>query len=904
MITEIWAKREGQESPYPLLAHLLDTASAAGVLWDLWLRPGLTEFLTAQLGERARTVTQWVCALHDIGKANPFFQAQLLSGKRPFWGDEVRDQLSAQGLPFPDRQFFMRNHALIGTPRLSGAPAPSFPRRHEQVSAWALDTDSADAPHVFADSYGEARETWAALVTLAHHGRVRLELDSIGKFAEQTLAGKWREERLELRAAVEGALGIFGTDIPAQVDPAAIMLLSGVTILADRIASMSESVDSGRAAMIAGQLSLDSGTEWILRRSRTYERIVRKQLGIYEPPADPKVAALGEHSPRPLQCQATQVGDGLWVAMTATGSGKTEAAMLRHFQKPERLLFLLPTMATTNAMMRRLQYYFRDTTNVAALAHGQSKLEDFYATDAPSEAKAQAQAAPDSVDDFYPHTIDESGDVGESSHRGLFPSPFVRHGSARLLAPVCVGTVDQMVMAALPYKWTALRMLALANAHIVVDEAHTLDPFQTKLVTNLLWWLGKVGARVTLLTATLPKEHRDQFMAAYQPKGNFAGQPVTFPSHLHYCEEIAQGSIPMDPYTIELDLVETKNIEDEHAAWLRASRKSFPRSRVGVICNTVQRAIDVARQTQCDFPTETNQLLVLHSRMTVKHRQEVSQKLGRLIGPSGDAEGLTLVGTQAVEASLDIDLDLLATDLAPASSIIQRAGRAWRHEDPRRSERIPGRDHLQLRIVRGLADWAALPYMRSVLARAWQWMANHGNVRFPEDVQDFVETASVDLSKLGQDDVLEEYADRALQVNVADMRGISWQDVLAEDALVVEYLQQGSSCWKDPDTEEDLATRLSTSRTIRCILVGDAEVPGAWQGDPSVLRQMRKGDLLGIRAALQASLSVSQVRAIDTIERIGMKITDGPAQLVGSYVLDVRGTDWYDPVCGLVKVGE
>ncbi|MDK6900567.1 CRISPR-associated helicase/endonuclease Cas3, partial [Streptococcus agalactiae] len=88
--------------------------------------------------------------------------------------------------------------------------------------------------------------------------------------------------------------------------------------------------------------------------------------------------------------------------------------------------------------------------------------------------------------------------------------------------------------------------------------------------------------------------------------------------------------------------------------------------------------------------------IILHSRMTAEHRRQNAELLEKTIGPDKKGEGLTVVGTQAIEASLDIDLDVMRTELCPAPSLIQRAGRVWRREDINRSLRIPGAVHLPM----------------------------------------------------------------------------------------------------------------------------------------------------------------------------------------------------------------
>lgn len=69
----IWAKQDGVSGTYPLLAHLLDTATVAGILYDRWLRQGLQELIDSELGSEGKKIFMWMAATHDIGKASPSF---------------------------------------------------------------------------------------------------------------------------------------------------------------------------------------------------------------------------------------------------------------------------------------------------------------------------------------------------------------------------------------------------------------------------------------------------------------------------------------------------------------------------------------------------------------------------------------------------------------------------------------------------------------------------------------------------------------------------------------------------------------------------------------------------------------------------------------------------------------
>lgn len=84
------------------------------------------------------------------------------------------------------------------------------------------------------------------------------------------------------------------------------------------------------------------------------ERRVRRLLGTFVPLKDPSSTLFGKWKLRPAQLAVRDMDAGLLTIMAPTGSGKTEAALLRHHAngyEHERLIFLLPTQATSNAIM-------------------------------------------------------------------------------------------------------------------------------------------------------------------------------------------------------------------------------------------------------------------------------------------------------------------------------------------------------------------------------------------------------------------------------------------------------------------------------------------------------------------------------------------------------------------------
>lgn len=880
----IWAKQDGIDQPYPLLAHLLDAATVAGALYQHWLRQGLRDLLEEALGPDSKRIVMWLAATHDIGKASPIFQYQPRQ-KGEAW-DFIRQSYADDAVTCS----FGNLEDLLAQYEFSRGAENSFLRRHEQMSALAI------YGGFLPESQDYASEEWVALSAMGHHGTFRLP--AFGGSASEKKARKilkdlgWQQAQQDLISLVSQTLCVDSEDFPEEVSPTVTILLSGLVILADRMASGADWVKENQQRLSNGAISLTAPAEWLATLAAPAVQRIDNLLGIYRgwSNQDAALAAiLGKHTPRPLQEQALHTGAGLWNAMAPTGNGKTEAAALRHSLEEERLIFLLPTQATSNALMRRIQKMYTGTPNVAALAHGLASIEDFY-----------TQPVTD-----YSDTC-EGKDNG-----GLYPTEFVRSGASRLLAPVCVGTVDQSLMAAIPLKWTHLRLLALANAHVVIDEVHTLDHYQSELLVPLLKWWGQTNTRVTFLSATFPSWQRARFLNAYSGK-EITTEPV-FPA----AESIAFGqaeplqlalSAPGSAETAEnsytIDFTFDEPIFDQlaqtHIAWVSAQRERFPLARLGVICNTVARAQEVARA----LSAKGEQVVLLHSRMTAEHRRLNAELLERLIGSGGSGVSLTVVGTQAIEASLDIDLDMLSTDLCPAPSLIQRAGRVWRRKDAARADRVPGLENLPINVLKPAQPekYQLLPYTQAELEKTWKFLRTHQQFVCPSDNQAFVDAAAVTLETIGLDlDVMDAELDHLALDSIKIQRGKQLADHL-QQAIRDKSSLADFMAFTDPtlrDSGDAAFTRLIDA-DVRQVILGGApsQVPGGWGGTYEELLALSSFEQEKIRRALKASMPVAVNAATKELLDNARPLADAKSLLKRYVFLPIPEGIVYDPVLG------
>lgn len=726
-ISHLWAKAPERliagADPYPLTAHLLDTYAVTAALWDGWLSPRLRRLLARELADGDEALgRRWGClvtALHDVGKATPVFQMQVGSTRSGVesWQPAMAQRLAQEGLP---------ECSPLNVRSLKG-DSGRLARRHEYLGLVALtDHDAASLAAL------DLSKEWLPAVVGGHHGCWHLPgFDSSAPdLATDMCQGPWGAAQRDVTATVCAAAQLDLADTPRLARDRAgvvVTLLTGLTILADWVASSDDVVRSGYE-LIAGGLDPHS-PDWASSRAAALAGVVRGVIGSYVTPADSRAAALGATpngtpwTPRPLQADAEQVrSGGTWFVAYPTGEGKTESALLRHMAgEPEGLIFGLPTRATTDEMQVRLSRKFERSGNSVVLSH-------------------QYAAA---------HRVECSSEYGLAWY-----SSSIR----RLVAPVVAATCDQVLIGALRHKHAALRLLALANHHVVLDEVHTYDHYQAHLLKGLLAWWGATETRVTLLSATMPAWQQRDFAYAYR-RGS--GPDVPAPAYPAHWVVEAHGSLgdrrapslASIQQDLAVDLVFSHAPATAHVRWAIAQHDTHPGCHIAVIRSTVNDAIDTARALTEALDGSGIDVVCLHSRMTVGHRSKVQSALAARLGPDASpSRPVLVVATQVIEAALDYDFDLMSSDIAPAASLIQRAGRLWRfHDASDRATRFGSLPSARVMyVVAGtkygsIEHGTVLPYFASEMRRVADWLRSTPTIRIPQDVQRFVDDTALDL---------------------------------------------------------------------------------------------------------------------------------------------------------------
>jgi CRISPR-associated endonuclease/helicase Cas3 len=324
-----------------------------------------------------------------------------------------------------------------------------------------------------------------------------------------------------------------------------------------------------------------------------------------------------------------------------------------------------------------------------------------------------------------------------------------------LLSEYGVGTVDQALLPILPVRHNFVRLWGIANRVVVFDEIHAYDAYTGTLLVHLLRWLLALGSSVVLLSATLPPSIRRKLAkivgaVLQEPEQPYPRltifSPNEKPSQTHF-EADPQRRLTLCLHGISPDLPSMRAALEEH----------LPHGGTGLaLVNTVQRA----QELYMLFPEgkllmregqrvgkqllDGTEVFLFHARFPADRRQKREEKALETFGGKANRAGRKiLIATQVAEQSLDLDFDLIATDLAPIDLVLQRAGRLWRHA---RTSRPVSKPFLLIAGLDGTEPpsfekplWWGAVYREDILLRTWSLLRAKQQVTLPDEIDPLVQ---------------------------------------------------------------------------------------------------------------------------------------------------------------------
>ncbi|NLD16752.1 MAG: CRISPR-associated helicase Cas3' [Tissierellia bacterium] len=738
MNTYFWAKKsekQGRMEWLPLIDHLEDTCNVMEFLWEHWLSPSQQMLIAENLEgkiEEGKALAGFLGAIHDISKATPAFQ--MMKG---YMNSEDLDIILIERLQLDG----------FGTKEIS-------PPLDPQMSHHSL------GGYILLNHFG-IKDDIASIVG-AHHGVLNVGYREINQLSayptnyylaqnkNSPIYQKWdKEQRKILKWALEKCGYNSVKDLPSINQPAQV-ILAGLLIMADWVASNEEyfplldifnieRLEDRTGRVENGLIKWYKNQPWNPRQQFDIDQLYLKRFNLKE-------------GPRNVQRIFAELIDkidspGIFILEAPMGSGKTEAALIGAEQLAAKLgksglFFGLPTRATSDGMFPRIKNWLNTITKEEGnlslrLNHGKSALNPIFNSIASNIEVDQVE--------------------GTVTTNAWFSG---RKTSS--LDDFVVGTVDHFLLTALRQKHLAMRHLGFSKKVVIIDEVHSYDAYMNQYLYRALEWMGAYNVPVIILSATLPEVTRIDMTKSYLKGKNFSIKEIDFPH-----EGLATTEYPLVTYTDgnkirqEMDfekeqdtVVKLKALKEENLTQV-ISEALENGAIIGLIVNTVKRAQTKGEYFESLFGYD--KVEILHSNFIDTERVEKEQQLLKEIGKGAKRpNGKLIIGTQVIEQSLDIDFDLLISELAPMDLLIQRVGRLHRHNLDHRPKGL----ELPVFYVLGLEEENFEPGSEAVyggylLARTKYFLDNE--IKIPGDISPLVqkvydENLIIDLGEKYEED--------------------------------------------------------------------------------------------------------------------------------------------------------
>jgi CRISPR-associated endonuclease/helicase Cas3 len=653
MVHRLWAKFDQEtNSAHPLICHMLDSGNVFTAIWDEVLtQPFKKQFQKIfDLNEgQTKRALHFLISLHDIGKASAAFQSSI---------PEMKKLLEDGGLPFPKRSHYS-------------------PQRHDLISLWILRGLLIETGFCSSED-----ADMLSSVLGGHHGFFHSPSEICSSHCSTNLAGdEWKELQGQvfttLKYQIEPPYSLILKGDMGEIQSLLVML-TGLVVVCDWLSSDSEFFPY----QTRKDFPLKEYQE--ISRKRAHE-VLAKTGWISWKPEGAQVSFFEMfhfETPNPIQKAVIEHGGALKSPFLAileapTGQGKTEAAFYLADKAIQDnslrgMYVAMPTMATSNQMFGRtleflLNRYPQNLVNLQ-LAHSQAQWEPA----------------------FQSITMDAVGQDLKDREQGVAAMSWFLPKKRTLLAPFGVGTVDQALISILQTKHFFLRLFGLSHKVVIFDEVHAYDVYMSELFFRLLGWLKMLGCSVIILSATLPQKMKKRIAEVYSGNSDHV-KTKEYPSFT-FVDEATVYTIAVDAdikqhYQVEYIDNDLAEIVEYLASYIEGE------GCAAVICNTVNKAQNVYTAIKnaelIDPDKEDEDLILFHARYPYLWRQEKEKKVLDYFGKNGKRpRKAILVATQVIEQSLDLDFDLMVSELAPIDLLIQRAGRLHRHIARKRPEKL------------------------------------------------------------------------------------------------------------------------------------------------------------------------------------------------------------------------
>ncbi len=406
----------------------------------------------------------------------------------------------------------------------------------------------------------------------------------------------------------------------------------------------------------------------------------------------------------PLQkhCAETLLlpGPQLFILEDIAGAGKTEAAMILAQRclaagKGKGVYVALPSMATSNAMFSRMEQHYRklftqDSKPSLVLAHGARHLSSLF-----QEIVAVSRQSSDLAYGSEQNDKELLADLSASAWCNLW---HVDNRKKSLLADFGVGTIDQALMGVLPVRHQALKLLGLASKILIIDEVHCFSTYESKIIETLIRFHASQGGTCILLSATMPQNLRTRLSTAFYKGLAAPGIPLESEPTFPWFTGLAADNKLEAPVAARKSVSREIKVEYQQqfeSLWNVVLNTLAAGKCVVWVKNTVDEAIELFEFAHKQLSKNDKSVVLFHSRFCMQNRLDKEAAVLAAFGcqsTSKDRRGKLLVASPVVDMSLDVDFDVMISDIAPIDVLIQRSGRLARHSRDELGNPLIGRD--------------------------------------------------------------------------------------------------------------------------------------------------------------------------------------------------------------------
>ena len=366
------------------------------------------------------------------------------------------------------------------------------------------------------------------------------------------------------------------------------------------------------------------------------------------------------------------------ILIAPTGYGKTEFAFL--WSNSEKFIYTLPLRSAVNQIYERAKNIFGDEK--VGLLHSDADV----------------------------YLLEKEGDVGDTTK--------LYELSKALSFPAIISTGDQFFPYALRPPGYEKIFALFSYSRLIIDEVQAYDPKACAIIVSFIDWVVKMGGKFLLMSATMP----------YFVKKEIENRIGSQFEEINVYEEKKENFKNIYKHKLKIEVIENEDKKIDEIIDKAKKGKS-----VLVILNTVKQAQKIYEKLKekADYSLK-NKIFLIHSRFTLEDRRKKEVELieKEFKNPKPENEGKILVATQVIEASLDINADVLFSEICPLDALIQRMGRVLRRYFDEKVINEPEPNVFIWVFKNGLESGKGNVYKKELLklSLAWLWKKSQGEI--------------------------------------------------------------------------------------------------------------------------------------------------------------------------------